>query len=68
MDMMAVSLPAGRLSGTLRTLPTSPFAASSSINGFFAYSSGVRPPSSGTGSSAIPSPITRMYFMLTLPL
>ena len=62
-DRMAVSLPAGIGFGQLITLPTSPRAARESITGCFAYSSGVRFPREGTGLSAMPSPITRKYFI-----
>jgi hypothetical protein len=40
MDIMAVSLPAGRPLGQLTTLPSSLFAHMASMSGFFAYSSG----------------------------
>ena len=64
MDMMAVSLPGAKPSGTLRTLPSTPRRARSSIASFFDASSGVRPPSVSSGWSAMPSPMTRMYFIL----
>ena len=64
MDMMAVSLPGAKPSGTLRTLPRMPWRARSSIASFFDASSGVRPPSVSSGWSAMPSPMTRMYFIL----
>ena len=63
MDMMAVSLPGAKPSGTLRTLPRMPWRARASIASFFDASSGVRPPSVSSGWSAMPSPMTRMYFI-----
>jgi hypothetical protein len=51
MDMMAVSLPGAKPSGTLRTLPRMPWRARASIASFFDASSGVRPPSVSSGWS-----------------
>jgi hypothetical protein len=64
MDKMAVSLPAGIPSGTVCTLPKTPAPASLSIAGVFAYCKGVFPFSTGSGSSAIPSPIINIYFII----
>src|SRR5699024_6961981 len=63
MERMAVSLPAGRPAGQLTTLPTSPLAARASITGMAACWRGVWFCSWGTGLSAMPSPMMRMYFM-----
>ena len=63
MERMAVSLPAGTPSGTVLTSETIPRRARPSIVGFCAASSGVRPPNASTGKSAMPSPMTSMYFI-----
>ena len=62
-DMMAVSLPGAYPSGTFFTLPSTPCAASSSIAALLETSSGVFPPSSSTGWSAMPSPMMSRYFI-----
>jgi hypothetical protein len=62
-----VSLPAGKPMGTFSTLPTCPSALSLSMTGVDAFSIGVIFPSCGTGLSAMPSPITRIYFTEYLP-
>ena len=63
MLVMAVSLPAGRPLGQLLTEPSTPRRLIQSKVGRLAYSSGVLPPSSGTGLSAMPSPINNRYFI-----
>ena len=54
--------PAGRPSGITPARPTSPRAASLASTGMSATSSGVRPPSSSSGSSAQPSGTQTTYF------
>ena len=68
MDMMAVSLPGGKPSGMVWTRPSSALAQSESKKGFLQTSSGVLPSSCSSGSSAIPSPIMRTYFIYLPPL
>ncbi len=64
----AVSLPAGTPAGTVWHRPSRP-PARRSICGRVSAASGVLPPSSETGSSAMPSPMTSTYFMMQfLPL
>ena len=63
MLMMAVSLPGGKPSGMVWTRPSTPRSHSESKYGFWQTSSGVLPPSSSRGSSAMPSPIISIYFM-----
>lgn len=63
MAMMAVSLPGGKPSGMVCTEPSSPRRERESKKGLPEASRGVLPPSSGRGSSAMPSPIISMYFM-----
>ena len=63
MERMAVSLPGGSSLGTVRTLPSMPPRARASMAGVSTASRGVFPPNSGTGLSAMPSPITRRYFI-----
>ena len=63
MDIPATSLPGGKPSGTVFTFPVRPFRAAAFMFGLFAAMSGVFPPSSSSGKSAMPSPITTMYFM-----
>ena len=46
--------------GQFQTLPSTPLALSRSITGVSTDSRGVLPPRTGVGSSAIPSPITRI--------
>ena len=65
-DRFATSLPGDIPAGTFCTMPSSPLAARSSMVGILAYSRGVLPPSSATGSSDIPSPKTTMYFIRSL--
>ena len=60
---MPTSLPDGIDAGTLSVWPTSPKAATSSILGMLAASSGVRPFRPSCGSSATPSGMTRANFM-----
>jgi hypothetical protein len=55
--MFPTSLPGGSPAGIVAARPTSPAAASRARLGMFAASSGVRPPSSSSGSSAAPSGI-----------
>ena len=66
MERIAVSLPAGRGGGQLTTLPTVPRAAMRSMVGMLAQARGVLFPNSGTGLSAMPSPMTSRYFMENL--
>ena len=68
MPIMAVSLPGGKPSGMVCTRPSSAFSQRESKNGLRQTSSGVFPPSCSSGSSAMPSPIMRTYFMCFPPL
>src|SRR5512137_628930 len=65
--MLAISLPASKPSGMVRSMPQAPSRAIRSMLGVCAYSSGVFPPSFSIGSSAIPSPRTTIYFNLLPP-
>lgn len=56
--------PGANPSGTVSRIPEAPSAAMRSIVGLRAACSGVRPPSRGIGSSAIPSPRMMRYFMV----
>src|SRR5689334_9149475 len=60
--MFPTSDPGGMPSGMTAARPTSPRAASAARVGIEAASSGVRPPSSSTGSSAQPSGTHTTYF------
>ena len=66
MPMMAVSLPGGKPSGMVWQRPSSPRSQRESKKGFRQASRGVLPPSSARGSSAMPSPIMRTYFIFCL--
>ena len=55
-DMFATSDEVGKPSGSVRNVPLRPLLAILSIHGVDAASSGVLPPSSAIGSSAMPSP------------
>src|SRR2546426_429035 len=61
--MVPTSLPGGRPRGMVRVSPRMPREAMWSRFGVRAYSSGVFPPSSAIGSSAIPSPCSTTYFI-----
>src|SRR3954463_328803 len=61
--MLPTSEPGGSPGGMTPARPTSARAASASSVGVDAASSGVRPPSSATGSSAQPSGTQTTYFM-----
>src|SRR5213076_467199 len=61
--MVPTSLPGGRPRGMVRVSPRMPREAMWSRFGVRAYSSGVFPPSSAIGSSAIPSPWRTTYFI-----
>src|SRR5947207_1970891 len=61
--MVPTSLPGGRPRGMVRVSPRMPREAMWSGFGVRAYSSGVFPPSSAIGSSAIPSPWRTTYFI-----
>src|SRR3954452_21683709 len=63
MDMLPTSEPGGSPGGITAARPTSARAASASSVGGDAASSGVRPPSSATGSSAQPSGTQTTYFI-----
>ena len=54
--MFATSLEVGNPSGSVSSVPDRPLRAIQSMLGVAAASSGVRPPSSSIGSSAMPSP------------
>ena len=58
-----MSEPAGSASGVLFARPTTPAAATASIAGMSAASSGVLPPSDSCGSSAQPSGMMMAYFI-----
>src|SRR4249919_891100 len=60
--MLPTSLPGGRPSGITAARPTSPRAARRANAGIAAASSGVRPSSSASGSSAQPSGTSTTYF------
>ena len=60
--MLPTSLPGGRPGGITAARPTSPRAARRARCGMRAASSGVRPPSSASGSSAQPSGTSTTYF------
>ena len=60
--MLPTSLPGAIPGGITAARPTSARAASAARVGIDATSSGVRPPSSGTGSSAQPSGTHTTYF------
>src|SRR5207247_3411903 len=66
--MVPTSLPGGRPRGMVRVSPRMPREAMWSRFGVRAYSSGVLPPSSAIGSSAIPSPWRTTYFIATTDL
>ena len=53
--MVATSLPLSNPSGTVRAVPTRPWAATQSRFGVARRRRGVSPPSSASGSSAAPS-------------
>src|ERR687888_386616 len=61
--MVPTSLPGGRPRGMVRVSPRMPREAMWSRFGVRAYSSGVFPPSSAIGSSAMPSPWRTTYFI-----
>src|SRR3954454_12180425 len=61
--MLPTSLPGGNPSGMVAARPTSARRASAANVGRWAASSGVRPPSSATGSSAAPSGTQTTYFI-----
>src|SRR3989454_9776848 len=61
--MVPTSLPGGRPRGMVRVRPRMPREAMWSRFGVRATSSGVLPPSSGIGSSAIPSPCSTTTFI-----
>lgn len=63
-ERCAISLPGANPSGTVSRMPEAPSAAMRSIVGLRAACNGVRPPSRGIGSSAIPSPRMMRYFMV----
>src|SRR4029453_18179895 len=60
--MFPTSLPGAILGGITAPRPTSPPAPTAASVGMAAASSGVRPPSSSTGSSAQPSGTQITYF------
>src|SRR6266852_1312514 len=62
--MVPTSLPEGIPGGMVATNPSSPRVASRSMLGLLAASSGVLPPNSSQGQSAIPSPWMITYFMV----
>src|SRR5437763_6479475 len=62
--MLPTSLPGGIPAGMVAARPTSPRAASRARFGIAAASSGVRPPSSATGSSDAPSGTHTTYFII----
>ena len=66
-ERFATSLPGFIPSGTVLTLKSAPFSAKKSIFGVFAASSGVLPPSCGSGLSAQPSASTITYFISVSP-
>ena len=66
-ERFAVSLPGGIPSGIIHVIPISAVRARASMAGVSAASSGVLPPSSSLGSSAIPSPKITAYFILIPP-
>src|SRR5256886_9245522 len=66
--MVPTSLPGGRPRGMVRVSPRMPREAMWSRFGMRAYSSGVFPPSSAIGSSAIPSPWRTTYFIALVQL
>src|SRR5205823_5457661 len=63
MLMFPTSLPGGNPAGIVAARPTSPLRASAASTGMAATSSGVRPPSSSTGSSLAPSGTHTTYFI-----
>src|SRR5438477_8028606 len=65
--MLPTSLPGGIPAGMVAARPTSPRAASRARFGIAAASSGVRPPSSATGSSDAPSGTHTTYFIRRPP-
>ena len=65
--MLPTSLPGGIPAGMVAARPTSPRAASRARFGMDAASSGVRPPSSATGSSDAPSGTHTTYFIIRRP-
>src|SRR5438093_7070676 len=65
--MLPTSLPGGIPAGMVAARPTSPRAASRARFGIAAASSGVRPPSSATGSSDAPSGTHTTYFIRPPP-
>ena len=67
MLIMAVSLPGGKPSGMVCTRPSVPRSLSESKYGLLQTSSGVLPPNSSRGSSAMPSPMMSIYFMRVPP-
>ena len=62
-DMVATSDPLSNPSGTVRAVPTRPWAATQSMFGVAAAASGVSPPSSASGSSAAPSGMRMAYLV-----
>src|SRR5207247_8143585 len=67
-DIVPTSLPVGNPRGMVRVSPRMPREAMWSRFGMRAYSSGVFPPSSAIGSSAIPSPWRTTYFIALVQL
>src|SRR5271163_2563678 len=66
--MVPTSLPGGMPAGIVRVRPSVPRDAMRSILGLCAASSGVLPPSSSHGQSAMPSPWMMTYFNVSPPL
>ena len=62
--MLPTSLPGGMPGGITAARPTSPAPRARPGSGIDATSSGVRPPSAATGSSAHPSGTHTTYFTL----